>query len=466
MRRFRPSARVQTEKGVIANATAKLILSIAGRGSARRGFSLLAGSTLLGQLIAFLWTIAVARIYGPADLGDFALILAVSAGLIPLATLRLDLAIASSSSDRDVLGLVRLGFRWMLTLVGVVSLVLFLLGFALGVTGTVTNWALWCFVPILVLVNGSFVLLVQVALRQRQYRSVAVRGVVQSTLVGGIQCLMAIPGPSALGLAVGESIGRAFGFASLLPTYQRLRTDCTHTSRPALSELWARYGGAVRHATPGSFLEYVAAATPVVLATIWFGSSTAGEVGLTYRLLAVPVALIGSGLARVIVAETTHAMRRSEADPLKVLTRSIKPLLMTALVFALVVFTLSPYLFQTVLGNEWAQAGELARWMAIPAAVGLVWSPLTGIMDIYRRWGSFLLLALARLVFSLTTAWLLHSAGAPAVAVFSGMAGTVAAVQIIGLIILYRIVRNEPLPDFSTESGPDSSATGSGPPFA
>ncbi len=410
---------------------------------ASRGLTALVSGTGVAQGIAFLTVLAVGRLYDPDAFGAFALIVSVATVLVPLSTLKIEVAIIPADSDWDAFCLARGAIRLVL-LCASFLLVLGPVLTGLGALGWLSSGpGYWYLVPALLTVYGLFAVLSQVALRQRQYGMVAWRGVAQNAITGVAQVVGSLATRAAVGLAVGELLGRIGGVLMLLPSLISYHRRFGGAGKSDYRGLWTRYGGVVRNFLPASFMDMLSVSIFVLFAGAWFGTEVAGYVGMTQRVLALPIALVGASLGQVLLAEISHAARRGVGGEQRLLRRSVLLLVAVAVVAAGTILVLGPWIFSTILGEQWYEAGVLARIMAVPLAVGIVWNPMSSLFVAYRRWRAFLIVGSVRLLATAGTGWTLHQMGASYMLVIGGMSFAAAAVQVAGLIKIRRMIRTE-----------------------
>jgi len=115
-----------------------------------------------------------------------------------------------------------------------------------------------------------------------------------------------------------------------------------------------------------------------------FGTAAAGQLTQAMRILRAPMSLIGQSVAQVMFPRVSATVASGQSP-----TGVVKPVATTiaavSAVFYSIVFLAGPWLFTTVLGDEWAEAGTYARILAPWLAVVLVASTLSLLPVIFRR---------------------------------------------------------------------------------
>jgi O-antigen/teichoic acid export membrane protein len=139
-------------------------------GTTRRGVLAIAGGAAGGQFVAIAASPVLTRLYTPGDFGVFAVLIAITVTLGSIAALRYELAVLLPASDREALSLVFVGLisATVIAVLGTAAVAL------LGpeVAGAFSQAALmpWLwFVPAMSALMASYLLMNQLAVRQRRY---------------------------------------------------------------------------------------------------------------------------------------------------------------------------------------------------------------------------------------------------------------------------------------------------------
>lgn len=409
--------------------------------TALRGFSVLTGGSALAQIITLLGSIAIARLYDPSQVGTFAFVVGIVGTLTPLATLTLYAGIVPAQTEGEAYRLLRLGLASSLIGSGA-SLGAVGVAFLIGAEDRVVSSGFLLFVPVMLLISSAFSLAQQAAIRERAYSKVATRSVAQSASLVAAQVGLSRMQPAGIGLFLGDIVGRTVGVAALLgPCMSLWRRG--GPGAPGGRVTMKRNSGILKHYLPAVLLESSAAQLPLVLITIWFGTVAAGYMGLTYRVLVAPVALIGVAAGQVLLAESSQRSRDARPIDPQTLHRVIRWLSLISGVFAVGVVLLGPWLFSLLFGPEWIPAGVLARVVAVPVSIGLVWNPLSQMFVTYRRWRPFLVISLARGILVLGCGLVAWRQGFGFDGTVLAMASADACIQLTGIAWAVRISHRE-----------------------
>lgn len=332
----------------------------------RATLTLLAGSAL-AQAIPLLLGPWIARLYTPAEYGQFSLVWTVASNLAVVGCARYEFALALEISDKGAAALLALCLRLLLAMTAMAILV----GAA---------WMVWAdlsvaaALPLIVLALAASQALAQWAGRAGRFAVLAWGRVVQwgggAIAQVGLGLLHAGPWGLVGGAALATAAAAALqarpapvgGWRPLLES-QPLR-DVAHKHRdfPLLN-------------TPHAFAGALQDTLAIALLAAWLGDAQAGAWALALRYLKAPASLVGGSLSQALYPRLTQAGNLIEARTL--VRHNMLLLAAIALPLMLALLAFGPWLFATVFGPEWRGAGELARSLAPYIALHFIASPLS-----------------------------------------------------------------------------------------
>ncbi len=403
-----------------------------------RGFTTLSAGILLSQLLLVVATPIISRLYSVTQIGEYAAVVAAATSLAPLLTLGLPRLIVPASSDTEAMYIASRAFRLSIGLSSSLFVLMLVTTVASEPLSTPSFGSVWLWLPGLVLAQCTFSVLFAVALRGRQYKLAAWRPLLQNTVIVATQVGLSLSGRGAHLLVVGETFGRTVGVVLLLRPYFLVRRSVQ--KQKVIRSFWRSHGATIARVWPATTLDVVATSVWVIAAAWWYGDQIAGYVGMTQRILAIPVALIGAALGQAILAEVSHSRRSNESIPsLRALIIGLTGL---AVAVTLILTFMGPWLFATVLGADWRPAGEFAQLIAVPAAIGLLWNPLSTLLLALEKWGAMLLIAALRVSVGLGLGSFAYLAGADWFLSLALLVAGGATAQILGLYLIARSVRS------------------------
>jgi O-antigen/teichoic acid export membrane protein len=350
------------------------------------GVAALAGGAAVANLVSIATAPICTRIYTPRDFGIFAQFTAITAILLPVASLGFEITIPLEKEDGGANAITRLCLL-IVAAVALASACLFVFGptFAPGwIDRSMTGY--WWIALVTVAASGYYQVATYLALRNRAYAALGKTTFQQAIGSAAVQVLggLVVRGPVALlvSTAVASGLGghrlvRACGRAVSLWRAKWSWNEITSASR----RYWGMAGGSLSSNT----LNTLAAQLPVLMVSAAYGLKVCGLFLLAARLISVTDRVITVSVARTYYGEA--ALRFAED------ARSLRPLFVKAALSLAVVGTagavaiwfFAPPVTRLVFGPAWAEAGLYARYLA-PRFLGtMICSPVSDTTFILGR---------------------------------------------------------------------------------
>ena len=344
------------------------------------GIAHVATGNTLAQGVVIVSSLVIARYVAPAQFGPYAAIIAVTSVLGVFASLRFELAVPiplRRDEAHDVLRVTILAALVNTGLFGAVGAVLY----AAGVLQRMLHVTVLTMVLALasVVLIGMFNGLNQMALRERRYRVVATRVVVQALVVVATQITLVILSPSTASLLAGQVAGQVVGVLLLARG-----VDLSGTKSPPLRVVSA-YRAFPLVAAPSAVVNTLGLQIPLVLGTALWGATFAGWFGMTQRLLALPVAVLGAAIGQVFIGEFSSRLRARDVRLQADFYRTSLVLALVGVAVAAMVMALGPTIFALGLGEKYRESGVFAQALAVGLAGQLLAGPLGVMLPLLGR---------------------------------------------------------------------------------
>lgn len=327
--------------------------------------------TTVAQLIAIAAMPIMSRLYTPTDFGVFAIFLAVSSIVATAITLRYETAILLPKEEGESVSLVLLSLALALALGLIVGITAWLLPekikAAIGVS------ALGGWLPIAVLAGvATAVVAIGTAWfnRHRAYIKMTQLRVTQSA-VGAI-CGVAL---GIYGYTTGLLIAQIISLLIVaIVVMIGLRVMRIHWGQPSMHVAAKRHSAAPKYLLPTALLDVVTLQLPVLLITAWFSSEAAGQFSMAWKILALPMALMGGAVGQVFLQRFSQIWPDARSARW-LLFRTWKILVLAGVLPTILVMVFGEQLFTWALGGAWSEAGGMAAVMAPMLLAILVSSP-------------------------------------------------------------------------------------------
>ena len=331
----------------------------------RAVLTLLAGG-VLAQALPLLLGPWLTRLFSPATFGLYHLFAAVAANVAVIACARYEFALPMARDESEASALRALCLRLL-----ALAVLMATLGGMAWAWRSGAVWPLW--LPAGVGALGLVSLATLNATRAQRFRGLAVARVLQHGGSAVLQVAAGLMQAGVAGLIVAPVVAALAAVAALgwPGPAKAARAQCLvvarlHRSFPLLN-------------TPHAFLGALQDTIAVALIAGSLGPAAAGAWGLALRYLKAPASLVGGAVSqalypRLAPAEGAVAGCTAAGRALVLRTMALLALLAAPLVAAL--WWLGPALFAWAFGPDWAQAGELARALALYIGLHFVASPL------------------------------------------------------------------------------------------
>ncbi|HOV81914.1 MAG TPA: oligosaccharide flippase family protein [Methanothrix sp.] len=345
----------------------------------------LVSGSVIAQALGILLVPIVTRLYSPGDFGVFQLLLAISGILAVLSCLSYQLAIMLPKEDEESANIVSLCFILICITSAISGGVFILLSGWVGMvlnTPEISQYLI--FLPVVVFLNGLFVVINYWLSRRVRFGAVATAQVANSVLSKAVQIGVGIGAASPVGLILGQIAG--YG-AALLVMARGVREDLSlfrAVSPHRIKLLAKRYRRFPLFTSWSTVANSVSLQVAPLMLAAFFSPVVVGFYGMANTVINMPMSLIGSATGQVFFQKASDEKNRTGS--VKSVVREVHQRLVSIGIFPIMVLMIiGEELFSFVLGAEWATAGEYARILAPWLLLVFIASPLSTIFSVLER---------------------------------------------------------------------------------
>lgn len=360
-----------------------------------RNIATVASGTAGAQVITLALMPVITRLYGPEAYGVLGVFMSLAFMLVPIAALTYPIAIVLPRRDSDARGLIRLSLLIAsgFSLLAAVFIALFgeTLASQAGVT-QITPFLM--LLPLVLLASAALEVTQQWLIRKQRYRLTAGVAVQQAIAHNGLRIAVGLAHASPATLLLSTAFGPLLHTAMLNWGLRRssVADASPGTAEPqamGTRELAAHYQDFPLYRAPQMLINAVSQNLPTLVLAVFFGPVAAGFFALCKQALNVPTQLIGKSVADVYYPRISAAV--NDHQPIAaMLAKATGALAVVGLVPFAVVFCFGPQLFALAFGEQWAMAGEYARWLALAEYMIFVSRPCTVAVPALALQGQFL----------------------------------------------------------------------------
>jgi O-antigen/teichoic acid export membrane protein len=347
----------------------------------------------VGQLVSVLLSPILTRIYSPQQFGILSVYTAILVILVVVASLRYELALTLVTSEEDAINLVAVCFCALMATTMVIGVAAFAFPERLleSLWPTPTSYYRMAGYRSLLIIGflwlGGYYIALYLATRQEAFRAIARTRIYQGVTGPLAQIGLGVMGAGAPGLLIGSIIGQSAGTVGLL--YGQIGTRLTMlraiswTKMVVLARRYRRFPlvsswAALIDTAGGNQLLYL-------LVSFEYSARIAGFIFLAERIVARPLALIGTSILQVFVGE---AGRMVSADPAKLRARFYQVTsrqACLALAWIVVANLAGTMLFPIVFGAEWGDAVIYLEAMSLAYFAQAIVLPVIHTLQILER---------------------------------------------------------------------------------
>lgn len=408
------------------------------RSSFVRSVATLTSGNAVGIALPILAAPILGRLYAPAEYGALAQYMAFSAILAVAGTLQFQHAIIVEKSERAAKQIVWLCIS-SATAVGLLSVIGLALAWPFWLDETAVGAWLF-FLPLSVAASGLIMGGSLLANRLGHYRRLASLPVLQTTVSVGMSVALGFSSWGSAGLLTAYLVGQgvqAFAFGLYLKRYG-IWSAWPGSRRLAL--LIRRHWKFPAFTLPAEFAGQVNLQVPIFFLSAIGADATLGAFSRARQLVSVPMTTLGGAVSQVFRRDAAdHYRTMGTCRPLMLKTAGA--LFAVGLLPSLILMWQGPLLFETYLGPNWREAGELARILAPMLLLRLIVSPLATVFYFTGKQSLDFRLTIASSVILLTSMSLGLKVGG-ATAIIWAFAGGYGLIYILYAVFSWMAAKN------------------------
>jgi O-antigen/teichoic acid export membrane protein len=398
----------------------------------------LSGGASLGHLFTLAAAPILTRLYLPDDIGNLGLFNAFLAVAAVAASLQYDVAIVSTPSQKEAAQLAILSTVLTLPMSVAGGLLLYvMIHYSLVGFGVLPVYAAGLIVPA-ILFAGLFSILRYWSLRDEKFNAVSHALIFQN---GGRSLSQVVLGAVRLhsfGLLFGEVVGRGIGMSRMMRSAWPVVRKYGLSAHDALITLNSNRQFPL-YSTPSSLLNVLGTSLPLPLLVTLYGAEAGGYYSLVWRVLAVPVVLIGASMADAFHSRAALYAREDPKHLLRFFHNTTIALLAMGIVPALVVFAFGEPIFLFVFGIKWRLSGIIASIVAPWFLTSFIVSPLSRLVYVLHGQRLKLIYDLLILSGNLVVFFLARYCDWPMLHMVTVMSAMNTASKAIYYLVLFRI---------------------------
>ena len=347
--------------------------------SLHKNLSIVLGGVGIAQLIPFLFSFLIARLYSPEQFGIFGLLLSITGPLSVIVCLRYELAIALPKDENESLGLVKLGWiiAFLLSLISILAIFvysLFVIDFQYS--------SLYFIVPpfiIFVAVGQTINYWLQ---RKEQFKKIAFLKIIQTS---SISILTVLFGYFFLkdGLVLGYILGwLILAFVSFFILFRAKSFSQKASSNLVL--LMKKYKDYPLYNAFPALLQAVCISIPLWIAQKYFSTNDVGFFNLTRQLLLVITGIGIPAFTQIYYQRSVAALHQNK-EQFTEFKKFFSILLVLSVIAVIILFFFGNELFIILYGSNWSPSGKIASILIFSTSLQLIVFPLATVLNTIQK---------------------------------------------------------------------------------
>ncbi|WP_395941436.1 lipopolysaccharide biosynthesis protein [Bacillus thuringiensis] len=354
--------------------------------------------TALGQLIVFLSSPILTRLYTPEDFGVLNLYTSIISFLLVLCSLRYEMAIPIAKDERESIHLVVVSiFILMAFCISMTFIIVIFDGLSSNLRKMFHFSKIYYIFPISLFFIGLYQIIINWHIRQSNFSLITRTKLSQSTTLTISTIIMGIFNLKFNGLILGDTIGKSSGSFLMFQrfikqvSFSNLKQNITKTT---LLSTIKKYKNYPLITTWSSLLNVAGIYLSPALFTLLFDSTTGGYFSFGHRIVGTPILLIGQSVSQVYMSVFSN-----KENPFHIFRKIVLYLSIIGTFTASILFFLGEDIFQFIFGANWRTSGSYVAILSFMYLFYIIAFPVSQTLNLIGKQFLQLLWDLSRVAF-------------------------------------------------------------------
>ncbi|WP_404320059.1 lipopolysaccharide biosynthesis protein [Malaciobacter canalis] len=403
----------------------------------RNVLTLMTGTTI-AQAIPITISPILTRIYTPEDFGIFALYMAFISIGAAVVTGKYEMAILLPKKNENAKYLVVISIFLTICF----SILLYIIYYIFfkeinNILNIEDKFNYFYLVPIGIFLFAFYNILLQWMNRQKEYKLMTKNRFIQASSIALFQLLIGTIKKLSLGLVIADIIGRIIAIVLIFKSvFSQIKID--NFSLKKLIYLIKRYKKFPKWEMPATVLNIASFQMPYIFIPILFTSSIAGFYFLVFRVLMMPIGLIGNAILEVFKNRAIDDFNKYNSCK-EIYKKIFLLLLAVGIIPTFILVFFAQEIFAFTFGEAWREAGVYAQILAPFALLRLISAPLSFVFFIREKLELDLLIQFIFLILVLTSLVISYFYSSSSIVLVSSLSISGCIFYIIQIIVSYRL---------------------------
>lgn len=339
---------------------------------------LLTSGSMLGQIIGFIGSMIMTRMYTASEIGIMTTIVSISGIFAPVINARFDFALVKEQKERYILALVKMSIYIGIALSLIVSLVSYI--YFIGIEGFISPFISILFVFLILVIQafsnvfksynnniGDFKTMTSVIVMRRFAEEISM-------------AIFGLLGWKAIGLLISRVIGQYFGMKREIKNIKKKYKEIISVQWQDMTEAYNIHKRQLYYSAPAALMNAGSYSLISLVVGKYFGLEILGVYAISFAVLGLPLSVISGNVSKVYFSEASkeYAIKGTFNESTN---KTLVFLIIVAIVLFLIMYYIFPMIVPFIYGSKYEMSGFMIRILAPMFAVRFVSSAInTGLV--------------------------------------------------------------------------------------
>mgnify|MGYP004624678023 FL=1 len=339
---------------------------------------LLTSGSMLGQIIGFIGSMIMTRMYTASEIGIMTTIVSISGIFAPVINARFDFALVKEQKERYILALVKMSIYIGIALSLIVSLVSYI--YFIGIEGFISPFISILFVFLILVIQafsnvfksynnniGDFKTMTSVIVMRRFAEEISM-------------AIFGLLGWKAIGLLISRVIGQYFGMKREIKNIKKKYKEIISVRWQDMTEAYNIHKRQLYYSAPAALMNAGSYSLISLVVGKYFGLEILGVYAISFAVLGLPLSVISGNVSKVYFSEASkeYAIKGTFNESTN---KTLVFLIIVAIVLFFIMYYIFPMIVPFIYGSKYEMSGFMIRILAPMFAVRFVSSAInTGLV--------------------------------------------------------------------------------------
>ena len=355
-----------------------------------KNFLILVGGTAFAQMISIASTPLLTRLFSPQDFGILGSILAVSAIISVIGSMKYDMAIVLGENNKEASYIQFLS----IIILCLLTIVLFLFtlitpSYLFEIIGLQFN-VFWL-IPLFFFISFNSILSSRLN-REEMYKQLSLSQIIKRLVIVFSLIIFGYIGFGPVGLIIGNILGVALSTLYLyIYNIDFLNFKNEYSNYKYFTEIANKYRQFPIYTVPQTLLNTFIIQLPIIFLGSFYSVQVVGAYFLTVKIIQLPTNLLGQSVRRIFYKEASknkdniYSLRR-------IYNKITISLLAVTFIPTILLYLFSEPIFIYVFGDDWLLSGKFAKYMILWFSAVFVMSPTRILFIVLNKQSTLLVL--------------------------------------------------------------------------